>query len=141
VWDYDQRFKIFLDRMTFHIQYMQHREWLIVGLLSHIQFPFTEQKVRTQAEVVEITMCLEATPGGVKTSEVLAQVQSQVSNLNMQPQDMAKTKFMCKHVWCTACRSEEHRRDECPILPNYVVTGALIPFPTGSQIEWCEIFR
>jgi hypothetical protein len=36
VWDYDQWFKILLDRLTFQIQDMQHREWFIVGLLPHI---------------------------------------------------------------------------------------------------------
>jgi hypothetical protein len=37
IWDYDQRFKILLDRLTFQIQDVQHREWFIAGLLPHIQ--------------------------------------------------------------------------------------------------------
>jgi hypothetical protein len=40
VWDYNQRFKILKDRLTFQIPDEQHREWFIVGLLSHIMFPF-----------------------------------------------------------------------------------------------------
>jgi hypothetical protein len=36
MWDYDQWFKILLDRLTFQIQDMQHREWFIAGLLPHI---------------------------------------------------------------------------------------------------------
>jgi hypothetical protein len=36
IWDYDQWFKILLDRLTFQIQDVQHREWFIAGLLPHI---------------------------------------------------------------------------------------------------------
>jgi hypothetical protein len=70
----------------------------------------------------------------------LVQVQSQLANLMIQLQDMAKTKVMHEHVWCTTCHSEGHHRDEFPILPNYVVIGAPSPFPSG-QSEWCEICR
>jgi hypothetical protein len=84
IWDYDQQFKILLDRLTFQIQDVQHREWFIVGFLPHIRVPLTQQKVTTQAEAVEITMHLEATPGGTETSVGLAQVQSQLANLTIQ---------------------------------------------------------
>jgi hypothetical protein len=60
VWDYDQWFKILLDRLTFQIQDVQHREWFIVGLLPHIWVPLTQQKVMTQSEAVEIAMHLES---------------------------------------------------------------------------------
>jgi hypothetical protein len=43
VWDYDQRFKILKDRLTFHIPDEQHREWFIVGLFPHICFPLTQK--------------------------------------------------------------------------------------------------
>jgi hypothetical protein len=36
VWDYDQRFKDLMGRLTFQIMDQQHREWFIVGLLPHI---------------------------------------------------------------------------------------------------------
>jgi hypothetical protein len=36
VWDYDQRFKILKDRLTFQIPDEQHREWFIAGLLFRI---------------------------------------------------------------------------------------------------------
>jgi hypothetical protein len=68
MWDYDQQFNILLDRMTFQIQDVQHREWFIAGLLPHIRVPLTQQKVMTQEEAMEISMRLEATPGGVETS-------------------------------------------------------------------------
>jgi hypothetical protein len=39
LWDYDQRFKILKDRLTFWIPNEQHREWFIARLLSHIRCP------------------------------------------------------------------------------------------------------
>jgi hypothetical protein len=43
-------------------------------------------------------MRLEATPGGAETSAGLAQVQSQLANLTIQLQDMAKAKVMCMNM-------------------------------------------
>ena len=74
-WDYHQWFNIFLDRLTFQLQEIQHREWFIVRLLPHIPVPLTQQKVTNQAEDVEISMRLEATPGGSETSIGMVQVQ------------------------------------------------------------------
>jgi hypothetical protein len=82
-----------------------------VGLLFHIRFFLTQQKVTTQAEVIEIEIHLEDTPGRVEMSTGLTQVKLQLTNLTMQLQDMAKTKVMCEHVWCTTCRSEGNHRD------------------------------
>jgi hypothetical protein len=36
--------KILLMKLTFHIQDVQHREWFIAELLSHIHVPLTQQK-------------------------------------------------------------------------------------------------
>jgi hypothetical protein len=36
VWDYDQRFKDLMGRLTFQIPDQQHQEWFIAGLLPHI---------------------------------------------------------------------------------------------------------
>jgi hypothetical protein len=70
----------------------------------------------------------------------LAQVQSQLTNLTMQLQDMEKRKVVREHVWCTTYRIEGHHRDKCPVLPNFVAMGMSSPFPTG-QTEWCKICR
>jgi len=40
----------------------QHRDWYIASLLPHLRLPLSQQKIGTQAEVVEITMRLEASP-------------------------------------------------------------------------------
>jgi hypothetical protein len=98
MWDYDQQFKILLDRLTFQIQDVQHREWFIAGLLPHIHISLTQQKVTTQVEAMEIVMHLEAMPGGGETSVGMAQVQSHLTNLTMQLQDMAKAKVV--HRMC-----------------------------------------
>jgi hypothetical protein len=45
VWDFDQRFKILMDRLTFQIPDEKHREWFIVGLLPHIRCPLMQQKI------------------------------------------------------------------------------------------------
>jgi hypothetical protein len=84
----------------------------------------------SQVEAVDIVMCLEATLGGDETSMGLAHVHSQLSNIMMQLQDIAKIKVMRKHVWCTTCCVEGKHKDECLVLMNYVTMGAPSPFPT-----------
>jgi hypothetical protein len=42
VWEFDQRFKFVMGRLTFKIIDQQHREWLIVGLLPHIHGPLIQ---------------------------------------------------------------------------------------------------
>jgi hypothetical protein len=63
MWDYDQRFNIMLDRLTFQIQDIQQREWFFLDSYRE----WTQHKVMTQVEVVEITLHLESMPGGGKT--------------------------------------------------------------------------
>ena len=64
VWDFDQRFKVLLDQVTFPIGPAQHKEWFIAVLLLHIRTPLMQQKVADQQEALEITMKLETTPAG-----------------------------------------------------------------------------
>jgi len=75
VWDYDQIFKILKDQFTFQILDEQHREWFIVGLLSHIRCPLTQHKIVSQSEALEISMKLEASSVG-KNGAGMVQVQS-----------------------------------------------------------------
>jgi hypothetical protein len=63
----------------------------------------------------------------------LEQVQSQLANLTMQLQDMAKTKVMYEHVCCTTCRDEGNRRDVCPLLGNYVADECIVHFQLGLR--------
>ena len=45
VWDFDQRFKTFLEQVNFEFPTQQHQEWFIVELLPHIRLPLMQQKV------------------------------------------------------------------------------------------------
>ena len=63
-----------MDKLTFWIPDAQHQEWLIAGLLPHIWIQLMQHKVTTLLKVVEISMRLEATPGGVDNSEGMGQV-------------------------------------------------------------------
>jgi hypothetical protein len=42
VWEFDQRFKDVMGRLTFQIPDQQHREWFIAGLLPHIHSPLIQ---------------------------------------------------------------------------------------------------
>lgn len=59
VWEFDRRFKILLDHMSFGIA-QQHKVWFIVALLPHIRFPLSQQKIETQVVALELVMKLEA---------------------------------------------------------------------------------
>ena len=76
MWNYDQRIKILLDRLTFQIQYVQHIEWFIMGRLPHIWFPLTQQMVTMQSKELNIAMCVESIPEGGESLAGLAHVQS-----------------------------------------------------------------
>ena len=41
---------------------VQHKEWFIVALVSHIQKMLMQQNIVTQSEALEITMKLEDSP-------------------------------------------------------------------------------
>ena len=64
VWDFDQRFKVLLDQVSFIIGLEQHKEWFIAALLPHIRTPLMQQKVADQQEALEIAMKLETNPIG-----------------------------------------------------------------------------
>src|SRR5882757_8468674 len=61
VWDFDQRFKVLLDQVSFTIGPEQHKEWFIAALLPHVRTPLVQQKVADQQEALEIAMKLETT--------------------------------------------------------------------------------
>ena len=61
VWDFDQRFKVLLDQVSFTIGPGQHKEWFIAALLPYIRTPLMQQKVVDQKEALDIAMKLETT--------------------------------------------------------------------------------
>ena len=64
VWDFDQRFNMLMERVSFEMRDIQHKEWFIMVLLSHIRLSLMEQNIVTQSEALEIAMKLEASPVG-----------------------------------------------------------------------------
>ena len=64
IWDFDQRFKTLMARVSFEMSDIQHKEWFIVALLTHIQLPLMQQNIATQSEALDITMKLEASSVG-----------------------------------------------------------------------------
>jgi hypothetical protein len=128
IWDFDQRFKILMDQLTFHIIDEQHREWFIVGFLPHIHFPLTQQKITSQSKALNITMKLEASPVG-ENGAGMAQVQSQLAALTIQLQKISKWKENNEEVWCVTCIKEFHHKNEFPTFKQYLAIGAPNPFP------------
>ena len=64
VWDFDQRFKTLMERVSFEMSEIQHKEWFIALFLSHIRLPLMQHKITTQSEALEIAMKLEASHVG-----------------------------------------------------------------------------
>ena len=60
IWDFDQWFKMLMAQVSFQMSDVQHKEWFIVALVSHIRHPLMQQKIATQREALEIAMKLEA---------------------------------------------------------------------------------
>ena len=100
VWDFDQRFKTVMARVSFDMSDIQHKEWFIVELVPHIRHPFMQQKIVTQSEALEIAMKLEASPVGENATS-RNQIETQPMNLTLQLQDMKKGKQNHEEFWCT----------------------------------------
>ena len=69
----------------------------------------------TQSEALEIAIKLEASPVG-ETRFGMNQIQSQLTNLTIQLQDIKKEREHCEEIGCTRCHTEGHHKDQCPDL-------------------------
>ena len=69
-------------RVNFEMSNIQHKEWFIATLLSHIRLPLMQQKIATQSEALEIAMKLEASLVG-KNAVGMNQIHTQVANLTL----------------------------------------------------------
>jgi len=97
-----------------------------------------QQNLASQSEALEIAMKLEASPVG-ETGAGMAQIKSQLANLSIQIKYIKKGKKR-EDVWCVTCKAEGHDRDHCPVLQEYLATGAPNPLNHGAG-PWCEICR
>ena len=109
MWDFDQRFKVLLDQVSFTIGPAQHKEWFIAALLLHIRTPLMQQKVADQQEALEITMKLET--AHVEDNSGIAQIQAQLAVTALELHDMKKGKTSREEVWCTQCWTEGHDKE------------------------------
>ena len=48
VWDFDQRFKTLMAKVSFQMSDVHHKEWFIATLLPHIRRPLMHQKIESQ---------------------------------------------------------------------------------------------
>ena len=109
MWDFDQRFKVLLDQVSFIIESAQHKEWFIASCLPHIRTPLMQQKVADQRDALEIAMKLETAP--VKDNSGIAQIQAQLAEMALELHDMKKGKAIREEVWCTRCHTEGHDKE------------------------------
>jgi hypothetical protein len=130
IWDFDQRFKDVMGRLTFQIPDQQHQEWFIAGLLPHIRRPLIQQKVTSQPEALEIAMKLEASPDrrywrNGTSSDIVGCIE-QFSWSSLPKEGRNKNKF-----GVPSAGQEGHHKDECPTFMQYLAAGASNPLPGG----------
>ena len=95
-----------------------------------------QQKVADQQEALEIAMKLETAL--VEDNSGITQIQAQLAAMDLELCDMKKGKTNCEEVWCTQCRIEGHDKEQCPVVRNYLNTGA--PNPFNPTVLYCEIY-
>ena len=83
IWDFDQRFKTLMARVSFSMSDVQHKEWFIAALVPHIWHPLMQQNITMQREALEIVRKSEASPIG-ETAISMNQIQAQLANLRIQ---------------------------------------------------------
>jgi hypothetical protein len=141
VWEFEQRFNTLTGHLSFQIPNEQHKEWFIVALLPHIRVPLMQQKVASQAEALEISMKLEASPIG-ESNPSMSHTLNQLTSLSLQVEDMKKDKGKEKRedIWCIRCKSEGRDKENCPLFNECLASGALNPLKQ-SIVPWCEVCR
>jgi len=69
-----------------------------------------------------------------ESSAGMAQVQTQLTTLTIQLQDISKKKERRDDVWCTYCRTEGHYKNQCPVLLQYTGSGSPNPIGPGEGV-------
>ena len=113
-WEYDQRFRDLISRLSYPINEIQHKEGFIQGLLPLTRMPLMRRKWTTQQEALAQAIYIEAINGYqgaairacaatiplTSATPELVQFQSQLSALAKQIQKMNRTKMDKEEVWC-----------------------------------------
>ena len=67
-------------------------------------------------------MKLEATPTPIALGNQQIQNQLEAMHLEIQIFHKDKGKEVCTEVWCIKCKATRKRKDQCPVLNNYLTT-------------------
>ena len=108
----------------------QHREWFVASLLPHLRVALSQQKIRTQAEALEIAMTLHETliqDASLGVQQIHAELQNLCLEFQSLKKDRAAHREVCKEVWCLKCKSQGHDKDHCLDFVNYITGGGPIP--------------
>ena len=87
-----------------------------------------QQKVTSQSEALEIAMRLEASSMS-ESALGMDQLQQQLVNITLELQSLKKGKEVREEIWCTRCRTEGHSKEQCPVVAQYLASGAPNPLP------------
>ena len=91
-----------MGKVIFGMSDVQHKEWFIAALVSHIYTMLMQKKIASREEALEIAMKLEDSP----VDEIgigIIHIQSQLVNLTIQLHDIKKWKEGHEEVWCNEC--------------------------------------
>ena len=132
VWDFEQRFKTLMDKVSIQMLDVQHKEWFIATLLPHIRTTLMHQKVVLQTEALEIAMKLESSPIG-DTDTGMMQIQLYMAIFMVHIQDIKRGKEVQEELWCTRCRTYMHDKDNFSTLMNYTTKRVSNPINTQGM--------
>ena len=82
VWDFDQRLKNLMAKVSFLMSYVQHKEWFIAVMLLHIHIPLMQKNIVSQSKSLELAMKLEVS-SIEETGARMMQKLSQLANLTL----------------------------------------------------------
>jgi len=129
----------------------QHCTWFVASLTTHLRIDLSKHKISTQAEVLETTMRLHATPildPGWEFSKSMCNFKT--LSLEVQRLKQGRVSLLEVHleVGYIKCKSQVHDKDHCPVFVKYLVGGSLMPLkvevqdgPSAAPVLWCMIFQ
>ena len=107
-WELDQRMKCGICEANMNLTDSQHRNWLIIALLSYLSITLSQKKIGTQAEALKIVMRLHETPIQDASLEI-QQIHAELQNFYLELQSLKKEKVarleVHGEVWCLKCKN------------------------------------
>ena len=68
------------------------------------------------------------------------QLEQQLIIIILELQSLKKGKEVCEEIWCTRCRTEGHSKEQCPVVTQYLASGAPNSLSQTGGL-WCGIRR